>query len=77
LILNQNVAFTQVKLKAFLKELVLRKADFDQKNDFSKMMVIKQQQFRCFIRAQKETQIAHFLGQVLLYNLIYKEKCQR
>jgi hypothetical protein len=38
--------------------------------------MIKEKEFVHFIRRQKETQIVQFVGQILLYKLIYKQKFQ-
>ncbi len=58
-------------------KLFLREMDFGETNYFSKTRVIRKQKFKCFIGEQKETEIAHFVGQNSLYNLIYETKFQR
>ena len=40
------------------------------------MRVIGKRKFRCLIWRQKETQIVHFVEQILLYKLIYQQKFQ-
>jgi hypothetical protein len=73
LILEQAVAFNQVKLQSFYQELLSMSNGFGQKIDFFfKNEYVGKNEHTCFVERQRNIKILRFQEQLLLYKLIYK-----